>query len=79
MVMKEMNSILQELILSDGDFSVAPATKTRSGDEQLLDSYSQTIAAVVNRVAPTVGIFQQRYVKRHGIVATETIPLTREA
>ena len=32
--------------------SISPATT--SPDEQLLDSYSQTIAAVVNRVAPSV-------------------------
>jgi hypothetical protein len=49
-----MNSILQELILSDGDFFVAPAAEMRTEDEQLLDSYSPTIAAVVNRVALTV-------------------------
>jgi nitroreductase len=26
-----------------------------------------------------LGIFQQRYVKRHGIAATDTVPFTREA
>jgi hypothetical protein len=26
-----------------------------------------------------MGIFQQRYVKRHGIAATDTVPFTREA
>jgi hypothetical protein len=48
-----MNALRPELILSDGDLAVrsAPASP---GDEELLDSYSRTIAAVVNRVAPTV-------------------------
>jgi hypothetical protein len=30
-------------------------------------------------VDATRGIFQQRYVKRHGIAATDTVPFTREA
>ena len=47
-------TVLPELILNDGDFSAAPALDARKGDDQLLDSYSKTIAAVVNRVAPTV-------------------------
>src|SRR4051812_30209645 len=35
--------------------AVSPVSEpTRAGDDQLLDSYSQTIAAVVNRVAPSV-------------------------
>jgi S1-C subfamily serine protease len=49
-----MNSILPELIQSDGGFSVAPGGAQDQGDDQLLDAYSRTIAAVVNRVAPTV-------------------------
>jgi len=49
-----MNAFHPELILSDGDLPGSPAATARSGDEELLDSYSRTIAAVVNRVAPTV-------------------------
>ena len=49
-----MNSILPELIQTDGEFSLAPTSPQKEGDDQLLDSYSKTIAAVVNRVAPTV-------------------------
>ena len=49
-----MNSLVPELILSDGDLPVAPSASVSHRDEQLLDSYSRTIAAVVNRVAPTV-------------------------
>ena len=37
---------------SEADFS--PMTATTTGDDQLLDGYSQTVAAVVNRVAPSV-------------------------
>src|SRR3954462_7491158 len=50
------NSLERPIIapaLSNNDpQSISPATT--SPDEQLLDSYSQTIAAVVNRVAPSV-------------------------
>lgn len=51
-----MNSILPELILGEADFSTASVrlSSPPRGDDQLLDSYSRTIAAVVNRVAPTV-------------------------
>jgi S1-C subfamily serine protease len=49
-----MNSLIPELILSDGDFSIAPPASSDHHDGELLDSYSRTIAAVVNRVAPTV-------------------------
>src|SRR2546429_607876 len=49
-----MNSLVPEAILSEGDLPVAPSTSFGHRDEQLLDSYSRTIAAVVNRVAPTV-------------------------
>src|SRR2546423_4836123 len=49
-----MNALHPELILSDGDLAGAPPAPARRGDEELLDSYSRTIAAVVNRVAPTV-------------------------
>ena len=52
--MRTMNSLIPELILSDGDFSVAPSASSDHHDGELLDSYSRTIAAVVNRVAPTV-------------------------
>ncbi|HZE57277.1 MAG TPA: trypsin-like peptidase domain-containing protein [Chthoniobacterales bacterium] len=49
-----MNALHPELILSDGDLAGAPPAPANRGDEELLDSYSRTIAAVVNRVAPTV-------------------------
>jgi S1-C subfamily serine protease len=49
-----MNSLAPEPILSDDDLPVAPSASVSRRDEQLLDSYSRTIAAVVNRVAPTV-------------------------
>ncbi len=49
-----MNALHPELILSDGDLADAPPAVASRGDEELLDSYSRTIAAVVNRVAPTV-------------------------
>jgi S1-C subfamily serine protease len=49
-----MNSLVPELVLSDGDSPGTASAPESLGDEQLLDSYSRTIAAVVNRVAPTV-------------------------
>jgi S1-C subfamily serine protease len=49
-----MNSLLPKLILSDGDLPGASSASAGRGDDELLDSYSRTIAAVVNRVAPTV-------------------------
>jgi Trypsin-like serine proteases, typically periplasmic, contain C-terminal PDZ domain len=49
-----MNALHPELILSDGDLPGSPPAVASGGDEELLDSYSRTIAAVVNRVAPTV-------------------------
>src|SRR6202171_6614121 len=49
-----MNSFVPELILREGDLPIAPSAPVKNGDEQLLDSYSRTIAAVVNRVAPAV-------------------------
>jgi S1-C subfamily serine protease len=49
-----MNSLVPELVWSDGDLSGAPSAFAGYGDDGLLDSYSRTIAAVVNRVAPTV-------------------------
>lgn len=49
-----MNSLVAELILSDGDLPGAPPAPIGYSDDELLDSYSKTIAAVVNRVAPTV-------------------------
>jgi S1-C subfamily serine protease len=49
-----MNSLVPELIWNDGDLLGAPAAPASRRDDELLDSYSQTIAAVVNRVAPTV-------------------------
>src|SRR4051812_34220565 len=49
-----MNALHPELILSDGDLAGAPLAPASPGNEELLDSYSRTIAAVVNRVAPTV-------------------------
>ena len=51
---KQMNALHPELILSDGELAGAPPAPASRGDEELLDSYSRTIAAVVNRVAPTV-------------------------
>lgn len=41
------------LIGSDVDAGMSAATRS-GGDDQLLDSYSRTISAVVNRVAPSV-------------------------
>ena len=49
-----MNALHPELILSVGDLAGAPPAVASRGDDELLDSYSRTIAAVVNRVAPTV-------------------------
>jgi len=40
--------------LSDGEEPVFPAARPIETDDQLLDSYSKTIAAVVKRVAPSV-------------------------
>ena len=40
--------------LTDGDPPLVGSTHSGEGDNQLLDSYSKTIAAVVNRVAPSV-------------------------
>src|SRR6476660_481168 len=48
------NSFLSEPILSQGDLPETYSTTGRHGDEELLDSYSRTIAAVAHRVAPTV-------------------------
>jgi S1-C subfamily serine protease len=49
-----MTSLVPELILSDGDLPGTPSAPSSYSDDGLLDSYSKTIAAVVNRVAPTV-------------------------
>jgi S1-C subfamily serine protease len=49
-----MNSLVPELVSNDDDLPGAPSASTGYDDEELLDSYSRTIAAVVNRVAPTV-------------------------
>ena len=40
--------------LTDGNLPLAQAAEPLDGDDKLLDSYSKTIAAVVNRVAPSV-------------------------
>src|SRR6195256_2442900 len=40
--------------LSDGEGPVFAAAPALEGDDQLLDAYSKTVAAVVNRVAPSV-------------------------
>ncbi len=40
--------------LADGDLPLNGGRRSPERDEQLLDSYSKTIAAVVNRVAPSV-------------------------
>src|SRR3954452_2274668 len=40
-------------VLSPDEPTLAPSAPS-AGDEDLLDSYSKTIAAVVNRVAPSV-------------------------
>jgi len=45
---------IAEPILGDSDFFAGNSAPSSQGDDQLLDSYSKTIAAVVNRVAPTV-------------------------
>src|SRR3954469_16724863 len=42
------------LIGTEVDAGTSAPRLTSSSDDQLLDSYSKTIAAVVNRVAPTV-------------------------
>jgi S1-C subfamily serine protease len=49
-----MNSLVPEPVWSDGNLPGAPSAAAGYGDDELLDSYSRTIAAVVNRVAPTV-------------------------
>jgi S1-C subfamily serine protease len=49
-----MNSLIPELIWSDGDLPGAASASIGYGDDELLDSYSKVIAGVVNRVAPTV-------------------------
>src|SRR5438105_10485291 len=49
-----MNSFVPELILGDADLPRVPPSAVIDRDEELLDSYSKTIAAVVNRVAPSV-------------------------
>ena len=54
MVRDTTNSLIPELVWSDGDRPGAPPASTGYGDDELLDSYSKAIAAVVNRVAPTV-------------------------
>src|SRR5438477_959772 len=38
----------------DADLAVSEQQNISRGDEELLDAYSKTIAAVVNRVAPSV-------------------------
>src|SRR5436190_5317689 len=50
----KMNSLVPDLILGDADLPRVPPPPVNDRDEELLDSYSKTIAAVVNRVAPTV-------------------------
>jgi S1-C subfamily serine protease len=49
-----MNSLVPELVWSDGERSGGPPASAGYSDDELLDSYSKSIAAVVNRVAPTV-------------------------
>jgi S1-C subfamily serine protease len=49
-----LNSLIPELVWGDGDRPGAPPASASYGDEELLDSYSRVISAVVNRVAPTV-------------------------
>src|SRR6476659_485903 len=49
-----MNELHSELMLGDGDLAAASPMPASGGDQELLDSDSRTIAAVVNRVAPTV-------------------------
>ena len=49
-----VNTIHPELIPTHGDLPGAPAAPVNRRDDELLDSYSRTIAAVVNRVAPSV-------------------------
>jgi hypothetical protein len=50
---------------------------TTMGFQDLFLILSQCVDLGLNPT--TLGIFQQRYVKRHGIVATDTGPFTREA
>src|SRR5213078_5254327 len=54
MVRDTMNSLIPELVWADGDRPGAPPASADFGDDELLDSYSRVISAVVNRVAPTV-------------------------
>ncbi len=51
-----MAALMLPQILRANDPSESPLAEaaSRDGDDQLLDSYSKTIAAVVNRVAPSV-------------------------
>ena len=58
-----MNSLLEDKTrrglklvrtLTDGNLPLTSTMKSLEGDDHLLDSYSKTIAAVVNRVAPSV-------------------------
>jgi S1-C subfamily serine protease len=54
MVKDTMNAPVPELVWSDGDRPGAPPASAGYDDDELLDSYSKVISAVVNRVAPTV-------------------------
>jgi S1-C subfamily serine protease len=49
-----MSLLIPELVGNDGDLLGAPSVPGSHRDDELLDSYSKSIAAVVNRVAPTV-------------------------
>ena len=47
-------AIQLSLLGTDREADSSAAPEARHGDDQLLDSYSRTISAVVNRVAPKV-------------------------
>jgi len=51
---KRRRAVEKVPILSEGAESLGQLAATSLGDDQLLDSYSQTIAAVVRRVTPSV-------------------------
>jgi polyphosphate kinase 2 (PPK2 family) len=55
--------------------SAATAWRVTEADLRQHQRYAEYLAAAEDML----GIFQQRYVKRHGIVATGTVPFTREA
>ena len=68
----------------DGENPLGPTTAEPFATEALyelkIDTDENAVADIAYRVRfSSLGIFQQRYVKRHGLIATHTVPLTREA